>query len=68
MKKQSQSPQAGQFNSYLSAKRTSSALSRSQSPQAGQFNSYIISVVSAYGTTEWSQSPQAGQFNSYPFI
>jgi len=37
----SQSPQAGQFNSYSHKKNCILNLKKSQSPQAGQFNSYI---------------------------
>ena len=39
----SQSPQAGQFNSYkMSPQELNLIDNRSQSPQAGQFNSYKI--------------------------
>jgi len=38
---QSQSPQAGQFNSYIFYRNVEPKhLEKSQSPQAGQFNSY----------------------------
>ena len=38
---ESQSPQAGQFNSYLDGSMTTKKTKKeSQSPQAGQFNSY----------------------------
>jgi len=62
----SQSPQAGQFNSYQQlVYNVIKVLEKSQSPQAGQFNSYLhyLTVNSLLGIM--SQSPQAGQFNSY---
>jgi len=68
----SQSPQAGQFNSYFvdyDQDRTYINGMLSQSPQAGQFNSYIAEKErGVYPDTEMSQSPQAGQFNSYKSI
>ena len=64
----SQSPQAGQFNSYIAEKERGvyPDTEMSQSPQAGQFNSYPDNYESerCWRTNE-SQSPQAGQFNSY---
>ncbi len=36
----SQSPQAGQFNSYIKKLLGKERWCKSQSPQAGQFNSY----------------------------
>ena len=61
----SQSPQAGQFNSYVGCLRLLSFLIKSQSPQAGQFNSYYLEMGQRWGFLLQSQSPQAGQFNSY---
>ena len=66
----SQSPQAGQFNSYgeYFVYRLWE-MKVFQSPQAGQFNSYV--KMSKIYFEEWSrrsQSPQAGQFNSYTFL
>ena len=64
----SQSPQAGQFNSYILFLYSTEMLNQSQSPQAGQFNSYNIYInVLPNKLFEKSQSPQAGQFNSYCF-
>jgi len=64
----SQSPQTGQFNSYIiwfPFKFKPEEL-KSQSPQTGQFNSYItISMFLGLILTIMSQSPQTGQFNSY---
>ena len=62
----SQSPQAGQFNSYsIPNSCIGNDLPLSQSPQAGQFNSYGSDNYYSSKTLEESQSPQAGQFNSY---
>ena len=61
----SQSPQAGQFNSYLSIEKIFHFLVESQSPQAGQFNSYEEYEDAVDEVLNLSQSPQAGQFNSY---
>ena len=41
----SQSPQAGQFNSYGRRKNRKKWPYKSQSPQAGQFNSYISGIT-----------------------
>jgi len=65
----SQSPQAGQFNSYKQEPLWRSLWSRvSQSPQAGQFNSYRLAEGLPKCPLTKSQSPQAGQFNSYEKI
>ncbi len=65
----SQSPQAGQFNSYeyIYGKYTPTR-KESQSPQAGQFNSYKKDDTNYLVSALVSQSPQAGQFNSYDDI
>jgi len=65
--RKSQSPQTGQFNSYISrAFRIPIEVLESQSPQTGQFNSYPNKKVSkAILQKSKSQSPQTGQFNSY---
>ena len=62
----SQSPQTGQFNSYMNSPEQPTIYTyyRSQSPQAGQFNSYEMEAEMVSKGLE-SQSPQAGQFNSY---
>ncbi len=64
----SQSPQTGQFNSYIQKLSPSLQfhLFQSQSPQTGQFNSYgkfFLDLI-----CPMSQSPQTGQFNSYASI
>ena len=62
----SQSPQAGQFNSYAKLFASKYGFRKSQSPQAGQFNSYMkLDGWIEFIDGEESQSPQAGQFNSY---
>ncbi len=63
----SQSPQTGQFNSYidLDNKKEEVLDLRSQSPQTGQFNSYIQPADRDRLPPPMSQSPQTGQFNSY---
>jgi len=65
----SQSPQAGQFNSYeWEAMSDFEKELESQSPQAGQFNSYGLKCCNGSVFKVKSQSPQAGQFNSYKAI
>ena len=66
----SQSPQAGQFNSYCYRRqsKTDTTLFKSQSPQAGQFNSYDTKTGELIDIIPESQSPQAGQFNSYKVL
>ena len=63
----SQSPQTGQFNSYiLDALNGIAWNDESQSPQTGQFNSYERNTIHNDAACNiWSQSPQTGQFNSY---
>mgnify|MGYP001450382444 CR=1 FL=1 len=63
----SQSPQTGQFNSYMLCLKLLKLLRQkeSQSPQTGQFNSYGYGIHCVWLTFDESQSPQTGQFNSY---
>ncbi len=67
---ESQSPQTGQFNSYIGGIRVlNPPTKKSQSPQTGQFNSYRVDdKVLCVSEADRSQSPQTGQFNSYGLL
>ncbi len=54
----SQSPQAGQFNSYVDAYYSREFwVQKSQSPQAGQFNSYLEKASSSNTKAELGLNP-----------
>jgi len=67
---ESQSPQAGQFNSYGigHAFNQANILAWSQSPQAGQFNSYDKRVKVEELNLDSVSIPSSGSIQFLPFI